>query len=103
MQVECKVSASFVLYRGFYFASCTRFALNLQCKKVPFSDVVRGVYLFWTQTLELINIALEKIYKVVSENGKILFICFKVLNELIENLLLSRFFKLFLSIAKESW
>ena len=30
-----------------------------------------------TQTLELINIALEKIYKVISENGKILFISTK--------------------------
>ena len=30
-----------------------------------------------TQTLELINVALEKIYKVISENGKILFISTK--------------------------
>ena len=30
-----------------------------------------------TQTLELINIALEKVYKVISENGKILFISTK--------------------------
>ncbi len=30
-----------------------------------------------TQTLELINVALEKVYKVISENGKILFISTK--------------------------
>ena len=30
-----------------------------------------------TQTLELINIALEKVYKIISENGKILFISTK--------------------------
>ena len=30
-----------------------------------------------TQTLELINVALENVYKVISENGKILFISTK--------------------------
>ena len=50
---------------------------NPKMKKYIFGkrDLIHIIDL--TQTLELINIALEKVYKVISENGKILFISTK--------------------------
>ena len=50
---------------------------NPKMKKYIFAKRDSIHIIDFTQTLELINIALEKVYKVISENGKILFISTK--------------------------